>query len=56
MKDIHIAASEIHSSEKIIKSIIRTSTNILLKNYCKTKNDAVVRKQNKRKLNTLSKN
>lgn len=54
IKDIYIAGCENHCCKKIMLLIIRSSTNTLLKNYCKTKNDSVPKKQNKRKLKTLS--
>lgn len=53
-KDISVVGCENHSPSKIMLLIVRAATNTLINNYCKKKNDKAPKKQNKRKLNTLT--
>ena len=51
---MYIATCEDHSDRKVMTFIISASTNTLLKNYCKSKCDAVSKKADKRKLATFT--
>ena len=53
-KEMYIATCEDHSDRKVMTFIISASTNTLLKNYCKSKCDAVSKKADKRKLATFT--
>lgn len=51
LKEMHIETCEL-SPQKIVKLLLRSSTNTLLKNYCKSKSDVaeVLEKNIKKKI------